>query len=696
MSKKRRVSSMPGVQRLENYFDSGSSSLSSVDNEENETSHTSRYERQQRKFLMRWKLLFPWVDFDGEENEKLYCLECRGAGLKNPFAVGKERPLGGWKKEYLQRHANSNDHTRYAKIQKTQTRLVDDDRLFIGSTEMETLGLLRNVHFLVKNSIALLKASNLHSLVDDQMEFYNSKPVTSNSLSSTSDADELSESSLTLFKSPISSTHRSTYSTWEFVHALNAVVEENDIQLMRNAKFYSLLVDESNDISTTKNLLIYCQFVNTKSGKLEVKFMKVLPLKECDASAISKAILDFLNESLISLEKLILFTSDGAAVMLGCNNGVHIKLKEHCPHLHEYHCVAHREALAVGQAYQTIDYYVRLEGVLKAIYSHFSHSSCRMEQLKEIFQLVERKFVRIHKIYDIRWLSRYEAVNAIITAYQPLLLYFENISDTDVTAEGLAKQMRSYRFYVTLHFLLDVLFTMAQLNKTFQIQGYHPYSALKKVEETCKALESRYLGETVRWGPFASKSIKAIEDGTFEVNSDYSRGGRGSSIDVAKQTEQDAVRFVRCVVDNLHSRFPDVELYKAAMIFDPSNLPSSDDEFVTYGEKEVEFLCMTYYNLVDYAKCVLEWDTLKQMIKSSYRTYKFDEFILKLVTDESLYVLYPAMSSLAEIIAVFPASTAEVERGFSFQNSIKSKSRNRLSATHHTDKLPFNQLKNLL
>ena len=53
---------------------------------------------------------------------------------------------------------------------------------------------------------------------------------------------------------------------------------------------------------------------------------------------------------------------------------------------------------------------------------------------------------------------------------------------------------------------------MAQLNKTFQIQGYHPYSALKKVEETCKALESRYLGETVRWGPFASKSIKAIED----------------------------------------------------------------------------------------------------------------------------------------------------------------------------------------
>ena len=30
--------------------------------------------------------------------------------------------------------------------------------------------------------------------------------------------------------------------------------------------------------------------------------------------------------------------------------------------------------------------------------------------------------------------------------------------------------------------------------------------------------------ETVRWGPFASKSIKQVEDGTFVVNSEDQRG----------------------------------------------------------------------------------------------------------------------------------------------------------------------------
>ena len=389
---------------------------------------------------------------------------------------------------------------------KNQTRLSDDDRvpISIGSSEKKTLGLIRNVHFLVKNSISLNKASPLHLLVDDQIEFYDSKPAAESRLSSTSDTDEPGELSRTKFKSPISPTHRSTFCTWEFVRSLNSVVEEDDIQSLRNTRFHSLLVDESNDVSTKKNLLIYFQFVNTKSRKLEVKFMKVLPLKECDAKSISKEIIDFLNQSLISLEKLILFTRDGAAVMLGVNNGVHVKLKQHCPHLHEYHCVAHREVLAVGQAYQSISYYVRIETVLKSIYSHFSHSSCHVEQLKEIFKLVKRKFVMVHKIYDIRWLSRYEAVSAIVKAYHPLLLYFENLSHTDVTAEGLAKQMQRYCFFVTIHFLLDVLSTMTQLSKTFQIQGYHPYCALKKVEETSKALTSRYLAaEIVRWGPSA-------------------------------------------------------------------------------------------------------------------------------------------------------------------------------------------------
>ena len=49
-----------------------------------------------------------------------------------------------------------------------------------------------------------------------------------------------------------------------------------------------------------------------------------------------------------------MFTSDGASAMLECENGVQAKLKSVVPHLVEFHCVAHREALSVSQAYKDI------------------------------------------------------------------------------------------------------------------------------------------------------------------------------------------------------------------------------------------------------------------------------------------------------------------------------------------------------
>jgi hypothetical protein len=53
-----------------------------------------------------------------------------------------------------------------------------------------------------------------------------------------------------------------------------------------------------------------------------------------------------------------------------------------------------------------------------------------------------------------------------------------------------------------------------------------------------------------------------------------------------------------------------------------------------------------------------------------FQINEVNNFILKVVTDESLYMQYPALALLAEIVLVFPASMAEVERGFSYQNSI--------------------------
>ena len=68
-----------------------------------------------------------------------------------------------------------------------------------------------------------------------------------------------------------------------------------------------------------------------------------------------------------------------------------------------------------------------------------------------------------------------------------------------------------------------------------------------------------------------------------------------------------------------------------------------------YGDKELELLTTTYSELIDYSKCMFKWDMFKETMRANYKECKFHKLIIKLVTDESLYMQYPALSTLAEI-----------------------------------------------
>ena len=74
--------------------DENNSSLELIESIPSATSTSDDDVRQlklARKFMPRWKYLFPWIEIKGEgtESELLFCRECKMAGLKNNFACGK-------------------------------------------------------------------------------------------------------------------------------------------------------------------------------------------------------------------------------------------------------------------------------------------------------------------------------------------------------------------------------------------------------------------------------------------------------------------------------------------------------------------------------------------------------------------------------------------------------------------------------
>ena len=123
----------------------------------------------------------------------------------------------------------------------------------------------------------------------------------------------------------------------------------------------------------------------------------------------------------------------------------------HCPHSLEIPCVTHRKALAVGQDYQSVQYFVQVKNTIRTIYSHFSHSSVCLENLKLVFPVLDMKFVRLKKLYDIRWLSRIEAFEPVAKSYAVLVVHFDEAVTDDPASKGLLKYLTSFKFMLEIN-----------------------------------------------------------------------------------------------------------------------------------------------------------------------------------------------------------------------------------------------------
>ena len=88
-----------------------------------------------------------------------------------------------------------------------------------------------------------------------------------------------------------------------------------------------------------------------------------------------------------------MFTRDGASVMLGKHNVVAAILKREIPHLYEQHCVAHRDDLAVEDAWKKLSFKQDIETLLRAVYTMFSRSSVKNEKFRKLANVSESDVV---------------------------------------------------------------------------------------------------------------------------------------------------------------------------------------------------------------------------------------------------------------------------------------------------------------
>jgi hypothetical protein len=375
------------------------------------------------------------------------------------------------------------------------------------------------------------------------------------------------------------------------------------------------------------------------------------------------------------------FSSDGASVMLGRSTGVASRLKERNECLFITHCIAHRLALACNSAEKKVDFCKHVEHVIKSVYNFFSNSTKRIDILHKYQEILEHPILKIKQIYEVRWLSWYEAIKNLCLSIEPLMdTLLEMITLTPNNSQkqnfiSLYTEICDWKLLAFLHFLWDILGHLSILSKVFQRKYIQISDIDPIIELTLSKIQQQFLvyddDEKLPLGDHLNQFLLNFSEDDYSIGAHQLLWNENYEADLIG----DISSFASAVILEIQERFPDRPLLNSMKILDHANWPNSKEELANYGEEELNMLSEFYK--IEINNICGEWFGYKAIVHSNFRNIKIEKLLPRLF--EFYYDTFPNIIKLLGIIYSIPFSSVDCERGFSKQNLIKTDLRNSLN-----------------
>lgn len=455
--------------------------------------------------------------------------------------------------------------------------------------------------------------------------------------------------------------------------------------------YFSLMIDKSTDVSFSKNLCLAIRYFSEENRKIVSTFYSLVRVEKCDADGLTTAILEALAKDHLSLVKLLGIGTDNASVMTGCDRSVYRYLKDLQPGLILVRCICHSLALAASRAVEVLPR--QLEYLTREVYNWFGSSDKRRLKYAETYQsLTETLPLRILRLSRTRWLSRYQAVERIMSQWDELKEHFRITKDTekDLMAEQLYGYLSDPYLGLYFAFLKPLLKLFASTNVLFQSQG----ACLLKLSDELMLFYKSLLSRLCSSASFEHLSDTALLSFSFK---DYvlptNAVNYGAEFSLLlneppyRELPSDGVDYLkgRCraflveAVSQVQCRLPpNVSLLSKLKLLSPAVATSGQRENIASLLMEFPQMKLSVTD-IDNQWCTLnlvKWNCL-----SNGRVgCSAEEFWVEVnsYVDASGRRSFAELSSFALSLLSLPLSNAEVERVFSQQNIIKNKLRNRL------------------
>ena len=189
-------------------------------------------------------------------------------------------------------------------------------------------------------------------------------------------------------------------------------ITAQNIAAIKESPWHAIQLDESTDIASCAQLMIWIRFIKDCDFVDEPLMCKSLEMTTKGEDIFNK-INYFNNKEGLDFNKLIGSTTDGAPAMLGKHSGFKTKLQQVAPHALMIHCMIHREALDVRTMPESL---MNVFSQVIKIINHIKSSALNTRLFRLFCHEMDTDHLNLLFYTKVRWLSRGNVIY-VFTSY---------------------------------------------------------------------------------------------------------------------------------------------------------------------------------------------------------------------------------------------------------------------------------------
>ena len=465
---------------------------------------------------------------------------------------------------------------------------------------------------------------------------------------------------------------------------------------------FSILVDESRDISVKEQMAVLLRYVD-KKGCITERFLGIVHVTDTNALSLKAAIESLFSKHGLSLSRLRGQGYDGASNMRGEFNGLKSLIIKEYESAFYVHCFAHQLQLTLVSVAKNHNQIALLFNIVANLLNVVGASCKRRDILREkqaskVIQALNNGELSsgrglhqessLQRAGDTRWGSHYGTLINVIVLFSSVVDVLEIIVEDGTTSEqrgeacALLDSIQSFDFVFNLHLMKGVLGITNELSQALQRKDQDIVNAMSLVKVSKQRLQ---MMRDDGWDALVAEVSSFCEKHDIIIpNMDeiYIARGRSRRGEKVTNLHRYRVELFSTVLDmqlqELSDRFTEVntELLLCVACLNPM------DSFSAFNKEKLLRLAQFYPSEFSPMELLILDNQLETYILDM-RSNEFSEVkgiggLAEKLVETKKNIVYPLVYLLIKLALILPVATATVERAFSAMNIVKNRLRNRM------------------